>query len=151
MWFVILCRSAGLPEVMRTAPDHAGGEQAYREIASHGLPRHCTLVLAEGRTECGAADQYGFQPARNPWWTPREVADALGCSLSYVYELIQAGELKGFSIGRRKMVYRDSVDQYRERHPLPTTSDKPPPARRPGRRRAAAPPAETPTPFRHLG
>ncbi len=51
----------------------------------------------------------------------RKVIDAkvaagqLGVSLSMVYKLLRLGELEGYAVGRRKLIYADSLDAYRQR------------------------------------
>lgn len=40
------------------------------------------------------------------------VTERLSCGRSTVYKLIEAGELETVSIGRRRLVVAESVDQY---------------------------------------
>lgn len=41
--------------------------------------------------------------------TPKDAARALGVSRSYLYELLAQGRLKGFKVGTRTIVSRESL------------------------------------------
>jgi excisionase family DNA binding protein len=77
--------------------------------------------------------------------TARQAADALGCSRRKVYQLFEAGELRGHRVGTRVVVHEGAVEEYRERH----SNKRPTP--RPVRRaeKLAPPPVDRPRPFRH--
>jgi excisionase family DNA binding protein len=48
-------------------------------------------------------------PPGRAGFTPQEVADLLGISRVYVYELLKRGDLTGFHLGRAHRVTADSV------------------------------------------
>jgi excisionase family DNA binding protein len=80
-------------------------------------------------------------------------ARKLGASVSFIYKLVKTGQLDGYAIGRRKIIYLDSLDAYRQRNNLrtlaaarqtatPVVAPEPEPRRAPRRtRRPATPPA----------
>jgi excisionase family DNA binding protein len=88
----------------------------------------------------------GLRPLTIP-----EVAARLGCSVRLAHKLFDAGDLAGHRVGRRKVVYADSVDSYiREHRNAP--KEKVPPAKRgpAGRRVPRGKPTLPVRPFRHL-
>jgi excisionase family DNA binding protein len=54
-------------------------------------------------------------PPGRAGFTPAEVADLLGISRVYVYQLIQRGELVSFHLGRAHRITADSVADLIER------------------------------------
>jgi excisionase family DNA binding protein len=61
----------------------------------------------------------GRPPLTREVITAAQAAEQLGVSLATVYKLIQAGELDGYSVGRRKLVYADAIQDYRRRNAFP--------------------------------
>jgi len=57
--------------------------------------------------------------------TIREAAQRLGCSLSMAYRLWRRGELDGYTIGRKKLVFAHAIDAYREKHRMARPQVKP--------------------------
>ncbi len=62
-------------------------------------------------------------------------ADQLGVSLSMAYKLLHLGELEGYSVGRRKLIYADSIEAFRSRKaigraPAPVRVKEPTPRQR---------------------
>jgi excisionase family DNA binding protein len=57
--------------------------------------------------------------------TTKEAAEMLGVSLSMVYKLHKAGHLEGYTVGARRIVYKDSIDAYRHRHTIRPVEPKP--------------------------
>jgi len=53
--------------------------------------------------------------------TAKEAAERLRCSVSQVYKLYANGELRGYAVGRKKIIFADSIDEYiaRNANPLP--------------------------------
>jgi len=47
---------------------------------------------------------------------PKAAATLLGCGLQTVYNLIHAGELRGYQVGGRYWIEKASCVEYRERH-----------------------------------
>jgi excisionase family DNA binding protein len=64
-----------------------------RTTAARSSIRRGTITLPPGRA--------GF--------TPAEVADMLAVSLTYVYNLMNAGELTSFHLGRARRITADSL------------------------------------------
>jgi excisionase family DNA binding protein len=52
-----------------------------------------------------------------PFYSPGEVADALGFSLAYIYRRLRRGELKGRRIGRAIFIARDDIQAMLEGAP----------------------------------
>jgi excisionase family DNA binding protein len=46
----------------------------------------------------------------------KEAARLLGVSTRKVYSLIAAGELEGYNVGRKKVLFADSIPSYQERN-----------------------------------
>ncbi len=55
----------------------------------------------------------------------KEAARLLGISTRKVYSMLKAGELDGYSVGRRKVIFADSIPAYQERHRFQTTNPLP--------------------------
>jgi excisionase family DNA binding protein len=51
-------------------------------------------------------------PPNRAGFTPLEVAELLGISRTWVYELCNQGELVSFHIGRARRITRDSIEDY---------------------------------------
>jgi excisionase family DNA binding protein len=73
------------------------------------------------------------QPIREagPLFTVKEAAAELHCSISFVYKLMQTGQLAFERRGRRKLPLAISVAAYRQRNTCPATSQSPRPIRSP--------------------
>ncbi len=53
---------------------------------------------------------------RDPLMTPVELQAWLGCGRTKVYELLQAGEIRSYRVGRLVRVRREDVEQFLERN-----------------------------------
>ncbi len=58
-------------------------------------------------------DDYG---KRDSLMTPVELQAWLGCGRTKVYELLQAGQIRSYRIGRLVRVRREDVEEFLERH-----------------------------------
>jgi excisionase family DNA binding protein len=56
----------------------------------------------------------------------KEAAERLGVSPRKIYSLISKGELDGYAVGRRKVIYADSIPAYQERNRFPQKENPPP-------------------------
>lgn len=84
-----------------------------------------------------------------------EVAKRLGVSVDSIYKLVRQGKLEGYAVGRRKLIYVDTLDRYRKQNafgkaeePAPAPKQEPAPPK-PRRRKPAATKIELPA-KRHL-
>ena len=46
------------------------------------------------------------------YYTPKQVASELDCSVSNVYRLIQEGKLKAYTLGGRKVIFKRDLDEF---------------------------------------
>ena len=58
--------------------------------------------------------------------TPLEAAQLLGVTREAVYQMIRRGQLDGYCVGRKKIIYKDSVETYKEKHRFPVQKETPP-------------------------
>ena len=48
-------------------------------------------------------------------YPPEAAASSLGLSRTKVWELLRDGELRGVKVGKRRLIFADSLDEYVER------------------------------------
>jgi excisionase family DNA binding protein len=53
---------------------------------------------------------------RDSLMSPVELQTWLGCGRTKIYELLQAGEIRSYRVGRLVRVRREDVEEYLERH-----------------------------------
>lgn len=81
-----------------------------------------------------------------------DATDLLGVSLSTIYRLYHKGALEGFEVGRRKMLYLDSIQKYQEGHSNQVKAEKTEKAVEPKNLRSSPAPSRATEirPFVHL-
>lgn len=89
-----------------------------------------------------------------PICTVKDAARQLGVSAPMIYKLLSRRQLDHYSVGRRKIIYADSVVSFRQRNavtaaPSPSTPAEPTPRQRRRRQPASAAQLELPE-RRHL-
>ncbi|HEY7313488.1 MAG TPA: hypothetical protein VH643_29325 [Gemmataceae bacterium] len=62
-------------------------------------------------------------------------SEQLGVSLGMVYKLLRLGRLEGYSIGRRKLIYLDSLDALRRKGAIGPAAAAPAPSPEPAPRK----------------
>lgn len=76
------------------------------------------------------ADESTGEPERPPL-SPAQIAKRWGCSSTLIYDLLAAGKLRGFRLGKLWRVSADEVERYENAPPAPPEGGQEAPAATP--------------------
>lgn len=53
---------------------------------------------------------------RSKYYSSKEAADAICCSITFIYQLLKLGELPDYRVGNRHLIEIEAVERYIEFH-----------------------------------